>query len=79
MNLPLEWGTSPVDPASYLKIDAVGFAAGATQIHFTAMPGKTYSVLYRNNATSGPWLKLAGFTTKASGASRIHIAWITRP
>ena len=52
-------GTDPRDPASYLKIESIGADAAATRIRFNAVAGKTYTVQYRDDADTGPWLKLA--------------------
>jgi hypothetical protein len=62
-------GTSPVDPASYLKIDSIDAAGGATAIHFTAAAGKTYSVLFRNNASSGTWARLTNVPAQSGTAA----------
>jgi hypothetical protein len=52
-------GTDPLDPLSYLKIDTATVAGSTVAVHFTAVAGKTYSVLYRNSLATGTWLKLA--------------------
>jgi hypothetical protein len=59
-------GTDPTDPASYLKIDSATTAGGIASIHFTAVAGKTYTVLYRTNLLTGTWLKLADVPAQGS-------------
>src|SRR5439155_1353458 len=46
------------DGTGKLKIDAVTVGGGQTEIQFTAVAGKTYSVFYSDNLSNGPWLKL---------------------
>ena len=50
-------GTNPMDKDSYLKIDSVSADGQATTLRFTAVAGKSYSVLYRDNLNGGAWLK----------------------
>jgi hypothetical protein len=52
-------GTDPRDAQSYLKIERAALEEGQLVIEFLALAGKTYTVLYRDAAESGPWLKLA--------------------
>lgn len=53
-------GTDPRDGDSYLQVDGVVQAGGGSGmvIRFTAMPGKTYTVQYRDSLGSGTWQKL---------------------
>ncbi len=51
-------GTNPKDDTSKLKIDSVTVGIGQTEIQFTAVAGKTYSIFYSDNLSDGPWLKL---------------------
>ena len=51
-------GTSPTDPASFLKIDTAAVGGGVCTLGFTAVAGKTYGVLYRDAVEVGPWLTL---------------------
>ena len=59
-------GTSPIDANSYLKMDSVGTAGSQTVIQFSAIAGKTYSVLYRDDLVGGPWFKLADVPAQPS-------------
>jgi hypothetical protein len=52
-------GTNPLDANSCLKIDVASVAGSTATIQFTAVAGKTYSVLYRDNPAAGAWLKLS--------------------
>jgi hypothetical protein len=52
-------GTNPTDSTSYLKIDSASVVGSNTAIHFNAVPGKTYTVLYRTNLILGAWVKLS--------------------
>jgi hypothetical protein len=51
-------GTSPIDRNSYLKIDSVEAAGSNRNIHFTAVAGKTYSILFKDDLNDGLWLRL---------------------
>ena len=42
-----------------LKIDSIAVDGNQTGIQFNAVAGKTYSVLYRDDLSSGLWLQLA--------------------
>jgi hypothetical protein len=59
-------GTSPIDGGSYLKIDSATTAGSTATIHFTAVAGKTYTVLYRTNLVTSSWLKLADVPAQGS-------------
>lgn len=51
-------GTNPGDPKSVLRLEAV-LGAGKITLRFTALEGRSYSLLTRAQAGSGAWLKLA--------------------
>ena len=51
-------GTDPQDSLSYLKVDQITAGQGGTVLRFTAMPNKSYTVLYREAINSGAWLTL---------------------
>ena len=51
-------GTNPMDGTSKLKIDSVTVGIGQTEIQFTAVAGKTYSIFYSDNLSNGQWQKL---------------------
>lgn len=62
-------GTNPTNPTSRLQIDSVNVAGGQTAIQFEAVAGKTYTILYRYNLSSGTWLKLTDIPAQpGSGA-----------
>ncbi len=53
-------GTSPVDPASLLRIISVGSeVGGGTTITWEAIPGKIYRVEATGNLVTGPWTSIA--------------------
>jgi hypothetical protein len=51
-------GTHPLDASSLLEIRAIEANAGSLVLRFTVVAGKSYSVLYREVFSGGPWLKL---------------------
>jgi hypothetical protein len=59
-------GTGPRDASSYLRIEAVDAVEGAVRIHFMAMAGRTYTVLYCESIESGTWVKLADVPAQSS-------------
>jgi hypothetical protein len=59
-------GTNPLDPNSLLKINSVNVASGATAIHFNAIAGRTYSILYRADLQNASWLKLVDIPAQGS-------------
>jgi hypothetical protein len=59
-------GTNPVDPNSSLKINDVNVASGIAAIRFNAIAGRTYSIQYRGEVQSGPWLKLVDVPAQGS-------------
>ena len=59
-------GTDPLDPNSLLKINSVNVAAGTAAIHFNAIAGRTYSILYRGDLQNSSWLKLVDIPAQGS-------------
>ncbi len=59
-------GTDPRDPQGYLQIEIGKGEPGRPILRFRAAAGKTYSVLYRDSATGGPWQKLFDVGASAS-------------
>jgi CotH kinase protein/Lamin Tail Domain/Chitobiase/beta-hexosaminidase C-terminal domain/Fn3 associated/Bacterial TSP3 repeat len=51
-------GTDPRDNQSYLAVDSNTAANRMHYIRFRASANRSYSVVYRDSATTGPWLKL---------------------
>ena len=51
-------GTNPRDPASVFLSTLTAAPAGGIQIQFTAMPGKSYSVMQCDTLTPTAWTKL---------------------
>ena len=51
-------GTDPKSNKSYLRIDATAFPVGA-ELQFNAVSNRTYTIQYRDQVTTAPWLKLA--------------------
>ena len=52
-------GTNPLDAASFLELDSAVAVSNRISLRFTAVAGKTYSVLWRSDLASGTWAKLA--------------------
>jgi len=59
-------GTDPLDPNNSLKINSVNVSAGSAAIHFNAIAGRTYSILYRGDLQTGSWLKLVDIPAQGS-------------
>ncbi|PYJ59276.1 MAG: hypothetical protein DME24_13385, partial [Verrucomicrobia bacterium] len=59
-------GTDPKDPNSSLKIDSVTITGSQTSLRFTAVAGKTYTVLYRDDLSNGAWLILKNVSAQAA-------------
>jgi hypothetical protein len=51
-------GTDPTSNGSYLKIDFVEAVDSARSIHFNAIAGKTYTILYQDSLDSATWQRL---------------------
>ena len=52
-------GTDPRDPTSVFRIGSVEKSEGGIHISFTAQPGRTYTVQFRDDLATGAWLKFA--------------------
>ncbi|HEY5913715.1 MAG TPA: lamin tail domain-containing protein [Verrucomicrobiae bacterium] len=52
-------GTNPTLATSYLKIDSVQPGGTARNVAFTAVAGRTYTVLFKDDLNEAVWLKLA--------------------
>jgi hypothetical protein len=59
-------GTDPLDPNSLLKINSVNVASGTATIHFNAIAGRTYSILYRADLRNSSWNKLVDVPAQGS-------------
>jgi hypothetical protein len=51
-------GTSPIDATSRLKIDSVSASGDTAAIHFNAVTGKTYTILFGPSADAPSWFTL---------------------
>src|SRR5439155_7697006 len=51
-------GTDPRDSWSALRFESAALSQGAVVLGFIAAAGKSYSVIYRDSAAGGGWLKL---------------------
>ena len=51
-------GTDPRNPMSLLRFESVALSNGVVALGFTAVAGKSYTVLYRDSVGGGAWLKL---------------------
>ncbi len=64
-------GTNPLSAASVFRVETVAATGpgGAFVITFNAAAGRTYTVQYRTDLTSGAWLKVADVPAQGSAAS----------
>jgi hypothetical protein len=61
-------GTDPRDASSVLRA-IVTRITGGYRVHFTAQPGRSYSVVWRGDLSPGPWTKVADVPAQgAAGA-----------
>ncbi len=51
-------GTHPRDPDSFLKVDSITADTSSVVVRFTAVAGKSYTILYNDRIEDGAWLKL---------------------
>ena len=58
-------GTNPSDAQSFLRIDATSDALNV-RLTFFAVAGRSYSVVYRDEAATGPWTKLIDVAARAT-------------
>jgi len=58
-------GTSPVDPASVLRLEADRPGGGGVLLRFSAMPGRAYTLQYRDSLAGGPWQRLTDVPSDA--------------
>jgi len=49
-------GTDPRDRSSYLKIESLSAANASAKLHFNAVAGKTYTILYCDSVDGGLWI-----------------------
>jgi len=73
----LDWqeavaGTDPHDAQSVLRVSLVDGGNGGALVQFTAMPNVGYTVQYRANLTSAPWLNLTNIAPQ-SETSQIQV------
>src|SRR4029079_16777531 len=59
-------GTDPRDPDSSLNIMAVRISGSSVLILFTAVAGKTYSLLKRDQVTGENWVKIQNAPVQSS-------------
>ncbi len=52
-------GTDPTDGNSFLKLDSAVVTGNGIDLRFTAVAGKTYTVLWKDDLNGGTWAKLA--------------------
>ena len=58
-------GTNPRDGTSYLKVSGTTHSSaggGTANIMFSAVGGRSYSILYRDTLTAGGWLPLTNIS-----------------
>jgi hypothetical protein len=51
-------GTDPLDPESFLRLDASAAPGGPATLHFAALANKSYTVQFRATPDAGPWQNL---------------------
>ena len=61
-------GTDPRDPTSYLRVEAMT-AAGGASLTFGSVSNKTYTIQYRDALGAGPWAKLADVPARTANAT----------
>ena len=59
-------GTDPTNALSYLKIDHLDNALGATTLQFGAVSNKSYSLLYKESPNIGLWTRFADLAARPS-------------
>lgn len=59
-------GTDPRNAGSFLHVEAITAAGSTTVLRFTAVAGRSYSVLYRDDLNSGTWSKLTDVSASAT-------------
>src|SRR5207249_1737299 len=70
-------GTDPQHSQSYLRGEELLASGGARTLQFFAVSNRTYSVLYRPAAGSGPWLKLLDLPARTT--NRLESVTDTNP
>ncbi len=55
---PTAGADNPPAPLTDLRFDAAELIGGVTHLHFQALAGRTYSVLFREQVADGAWQKL---------------------
>lgn len=58
-------GTNPQNAGSYLKLDSAAVVGNGLNLRFTAVAGKTYSVLWKADLSSSTWTKLADVSAQS--------------
>lgn len=58
-------GTNPKNAASLLKLDAAAVAGNNINLTFTAVAGRTYSVLWNGDLSGGIWSKLTDVSAQS--------------
>jgi hypothetical protein len=61
-------GTDPRDAASFLKLNSLETVAGIVKLRFTAVQGRSYTVLYQDSLPTGPWSILKQLPNQAATA-----------
>ena len=68
-------GTDPMDPRSYLKVDAISAASGLVTLQFVAGPDRTYGVQWKQSVNAGVWQSF----TNVSGGEISQTITVTDP
>ena len=59
-------GTNPSLRSSFLQIESVQPSGNGSVIYFTAVAGKTYSILFKDDLSDGVWLRLGNVSAQLS-------------
>lgn len=65
-------GTAPGDPGSQLRLEITNDATGNMHLHWTAVPGRTYTVEYTLDPAGGTWSVAPGIIRIAGAAARFE-------
>jgi hypothetical protein len=63
-------GTHPRDSNSFLEVSPVDHATGSVTLEFNQVAGRAYSILWRDFAESGSWIKL--LDVPAAGTTQLR-------
>ena len=62
-------GTHPLDPESYLRLEASAVPGGPAALHFKTIANKSYTVQFRATSDAGPWQNLTNLAPRRTNGS----------